>query len=1557
MQFRMAPRISPQKDAMHHVITKTDKTGKLEVKFINAVKGRGVFATHPFNKGDFIVEYRGDMINEKECERRKRVYHHSCATFMFAFRWKEKIWCIDASREDGSLGRFVNDEHRCPNSKMKKIDVNGVPHLCLFALHNIQEGEEITYDYGGNDCPWRTKSPTDGLHMDAVEQGNPVTLPEIQTDDASGLCSSFLQSPTDGLHMDAVEQGNPVTLPEIQTDDASGLCSSFLQSPTDGLHMDAVEQGNPVTLPEIQTDDASGLCSSFLQSPTDGLHMDAVEQGNPVTLPEIQTDDASELCSSFLQSPTDGLHMDAVEQGNPVTLPEIQTDDASGLCSSFLQSPTDGLHMDAVEQGNPVTLPEIQTDDASGLCSSFLQSPTDGLHMDAVEQGNPVTLPEIQTDDASELCSSFLQSPTDGLHMDAVEQGNPVTLPEIQTDDASGLCSSFLQSPTDGLHMDAVEQGNPVTLPEIQTDDASGLCSSFLQSPTDGLHMDAVEQGNPVTLPEIQTDDASELCSSFLQSPTDGLHMDAVEQGNPVTLPEIQTDDASGLCSSFLQSPTDGLHMDAVEQGNPVTLPEIQTDDASGLCSSFLQSPTDGLHMDAVEQGNPVTLPEIQTDDASGLCSSFLQSPTDGLHMDAVEQGNPVTLPEIQTDDASGLCSSFLQSPTDGLHMDAVEQGNPVTLPEIQTDDASGLCSSFLQSPKDRVRMNAVEGHPLTLPVPWTDKASESHITSSSELVMHPDDEIFVPRLRRTKSVILQDLNLEDPDQLYDSTSSSDLYIPDTSSESDADSDCSFRTPGREKRPKLDDLPNVSNPLNEEICDSTTSISNYPLSDIPDDLGAEEEPSSSMNDNDIVVTACQKRGGKRVYDKKHYCLYCNKPYAKMARHLERAHINKCDVAKALSFPKGSRERKKHLDFIRNKGNFAHNAAVMEAGSGKLVASKRPSAEIQGKDFMHCAYCQGLYKRNVLWRHVGTCSLKPGTVTKKPGKNRVQALCAFTGPVPSHISKHLWKVISAMNPDEITNIIKSDTVIIDLGQHLLNKGGTSAKSQQYVREKMREMGRLVHQARKVTTLKKMEDLINPKKYPETVKAVKATCGYDDEENKFSVPSLANKLGNTLVKVSKLLKAQGLITDDKELVKKASEFLEVHREKWNEMISATALRNIREAKWNVPTLMPFTEDVQKLHTHLDKVQEEWFSLLSANPSTKAWSELSKTCLTQIILFNRRREGEVSSMPLSAFEKRDLSDSHEDVDWALSEVEKKLCRHFTRIIIRGKRGRPVPVLLTPKMLCALELLVKQRDASGVLKGNIYLFARPDALTHFRGSDCLRNFSKICGAKCPESLTSTRLRKHAATLSTVLNMTDTEMDQLANFLGHDIRIHREFYRLPEKTLQLAKVSKVLMALEQGRLAEFHGKNLDEIGIDPDDEVPITEEGRINEENDLFAVDEPTTEGSFASNDRNELPSKSPERSKGPSMDETPSSFTAPKSNLKGKSDKKRKEPWTKSEVQAVERQMSIFIKSCRVPAKADCEKCLAAEGEALKNRDWQHLKFYVYNRITAYKRKIKCL
>uniref|UniRef100_A0AAV2KZD5 Uncharacterized protein n=1 Tax=Knipowitschia caucasica TaxID=637954 RepID=A0AAV2KZD5_KNICA len=136
---------------------------------------------------------------------------------------------------------------------------------------------------------------------------------------------------------------------------------------------------------------------------------------------------------------------------------------------------------------------------------------------------------------------------------------------------------------------------------------------------------------------------------------------------------------------------------------------------------------------------------------------------------------------------------------------------------------------------------------------------------------------------------------------------------------------------------------------------------------------------------------------------------------------------------------------------------------------------------------------------------------------------------------------------------------------------------------------------------------------------------------------------------------------------------------------------------------------------------------------------------------------------------------------------------------------------------MIASMEVLVENRRACSISDHNPYFFSRPGADTHIRGSDSLRQVAKECGAVHPEMLSSTKLRKQIATMSTVLNMKENEMDILANFLGHDIRIHRQYYRLPEGTLELAKISKVLMAMEQGRVTEFEGKSLDQIQIEPE--------------------------------------------------------------------------------------------------------------------------------------------
>ena len=49
---------------------------------------------------------------------------------------------------------------------------------------------------------------------------------------------------------------------------------------------------------------------------------------------------------------------------------------------------------------------------------------------------------------------------------------------------------------------------------------------------------------------------------------------------------------------------------------------------------------------------------------------------------------------------------------------------------------------------------------------------------------------------------------------------------------------------------------------------------------------------------------------------------------------------------------------------------------------------------------------------------------------------------------------------------------------------------------------------------------------------------------------------------------------------------------------------------------------------------------------------------------------------------------------------------------------------------------------------------------------------------------------------------------------MGHDIRIHRNFYRLPEDTLHMATVSKILLAQENGKVFDFMVKSLEDIEV-----------------------------------------------------------------------------------------------------------------------------------------------
>ena len=163
------------------------------------------------------------------------------------------------------------------------------------------------------------------------------------------------------------------------------------------------------------------------------------------------------------------------------------------------------------------------------------------------------------------------------------------------------------------------------------------------------------------------------------------------------------------------------------------------------------------------------------------------------------------------------------------------------------------------------------------------------------------------------------------------------------------------------------------------------------------------------------------------------------------------------------------------------------------------------------------------------------------------------------------------------------------------------------------------------------------------------------------------------------------------------------------------------------------------------------------------------------------------------------------------ALTEFEKHLCQTHLRVEIMGKKGRKVPVLLTKEMQRNIDTLLKKRKFKSQ-----FLFARVGSqISTYRGSDCIREFALQCGAKNPATITSTKLRKQLAILAQVLNLKENSQDILATFQGHDIRVHREFYRLPHDALEVAKVSKLLHCVNNGTISKFKGLDFDDIQFD----------------------------------------------------------------------------------------------------------------------------------------------
>lgn len=533
---------------------------------------------------------------------------------------------------------------------------------------------------------------------------------------------------------------------------------------------------------------------------------------------------------------------------------------------------------------------------------------------------------------------------------------------------------------------------------------------------------------------------------------------------------------------------------------------------------------------------------------------------------------------------------------------------------------------------------------------------------------------------------------------------------------------------------------------------------------------------------------------KRIWDKTDVCIFCEKNVTNFTRHLIRKHGNEMEVAKFEALPKGSKERKLQADILRKRGNFLGN---IDNGN-KLKLVRRPyqfaTKSSTVCDYLPCKYCFGMFKKKYLYRHFKICK---NVKTQNNSRNNPQAdgqnlLLTFT-----ETDEQLQtKVFPRMATDHISVVAKTDKLITTFGARYL-KSHKEKHLISVVSQKMRILARLLIALKcENSKICSLQDCLTPKYFDLIVKCSKIVANYDEKKESYASPSVVLKLGQSLKQCCDiaeflfLKKSDSLLQNNfqKEIesVKNMKHMLE---KQWCFEISSNACKEIYQKKWNKPSLLPLTSDIKLFKDHITKTENESYNNLKVNPNdVQAFRKLQECILAQVVLLNRRRSGEVQRILLTTYKDSSSEVSQEEITQALSSVEMELTKYFKRIIIRGKRGRGVPVLFTPHLTNRLEYLLKIRESINfITDDNPYLFPVPQSLDScMRAADVIRKFSQECGAKHPENITSTRLRKHVATVTQILNLSEGDLEQLATFMGHTKNVHKEFYRLSDNAFQV---------------------------------------------------------------------------------------------------------------------------------------------------------------------------
>lgn len=127
------------------------------------IAGWGLYNLEDIKKGDFIMEYVGEIIDDDEALERDKWNCIEKITYMFTLNnsvkikfFKKYLNKIDIdSKSMGNKLRFANHSKANENCTAKVFFTEGFHKVGLFALKDISKFDEILFDYDGKNELWK----------------------------------------------------------------------------------------------------------------------------------------------------------------------------------------------------------------------------------------------------------------------------------------------------------------------------------------------------------------------------------------------------------------------------------------------------------------------------------------------------------------------------------------------------------------------------------------------------------------------------------------------------------------------------------------------------------------------------------------------------------------------------------------------------------------------------------------------------------------------------------------------------------------------------------------------------------------------------------------------------------------------------------------------------------------------------------------------------------------------------------------------------------------------------------------------------------------------------------------------------------------------------------------------------------------------------------------------------------------------------------------------------------------------------------------------------------